>query len=191
MTSKKAVIGVAVVAIVVIACAAFFVIGDGGNAPSLRTELKVGDYIEYENTKSEFGGGVSTYIDHYEIISISNGKYYVEVTEDEKTTREYMTAEEFLSKIKASDEDQKLWEPAGTAKIDTNWGKIKCDKYQVTMLGMTETWYVGPDGVLYEDTLPGYGKKVLKDTSLFRSGGNENNGSNDKDDDTERNWVLN
>lgn len=141
---------VAVLAVAVIACAAYLVMTDDvSDGPTLRTELKLGDYYEYESVGYDDDGNVKSHsITRYEIVSVNNGKYGVQKTDGEKVTYETDTAEEFLYRMKLGPEYLMLGPSVEPAVIDTAWGKISCDDYYLSSRSGDIHVYVNKDGVV-------------------------------------------
>ena len=141
---------VAVIAVAVIACAAYIVVEEmPSDGPTLRTDLRLGDYYEYESVGYDDDGNVKSHsITRYEIVSVNNGEYGVQKTDGEKVTYETDTAEEFLYRMKLGLEYLMIGPSVEPAVIDTAWGKISCDDYYLSSrLGDTHV-YVNKDGVV-------------------------------------------
>ncbi|MBR4504392.1 MAG: hypothetical protein IKP20_05425 [Candidatus Methanomethylophilaceae archaeon] len=125
---------------------------------NLRTDLKQGDFIEYEVEKQG-----TAYSERYEIVSEEDGRYSVEKTDGTET----MSAAEFLGKLRRN--AQKM---SGInyrdEMVPTHWGNVSCTLYEIN--SGKKILYIGKDGVLYkEEETDGSSKTVrtLKDTSLL------------------------
>lgn len=164
---------IAIVAIVCI-CAVGYIAYDMGlfdfdstGEDTLRTDVVVGDYIEYEETNQLVGDKTVIKV-RYEISAINeDGTLKVVKTRGDKTENVTMTKSEFLEEI--SDDSSFIgMDKSGTEVVTTAFGDRKCDVYKGSLFGMDLTGYVGCNNrVIYDVHYTGY-QYVLKDTSLFK-----------------------
>ncbi|MBR2254697.1 MAG: hypothetical protein IJ856_02605 [Candidatus Methanomethylophilaceae archaeon] len=162
---RNVIIAIIAIAIVAVAgIAAFMLLKSEDSSPGIRTDLKVGDYIEYENKNNITS---TTYTERYEIKSIFGDSYTVSHKDRSSTKTETMGKDDFLGNIlwTSSDASDYGAKKSGTETIDTPWGQVKCTKYTVSVLGIDMTVYVGSNGVVYKEG--GAFTMTLTDTSLL------------------------
>ena len=140
---------------------------DNTGKDTLRTDVVVGDYIEYEETNQLVGEKTVIKV-RYEISAInSDGTLKVVKTRGDKTENLTMTKSEFLEEI-SDDSSFTGMDKSGPKVVSTTFGDRKCDVYSGDLFGMTLTGYVGYENrVIYDVHYTGY-QYILKDTSLFK-----------------------
>lgn len=159
---------VAIVAVAIIACAAYLILEETpSDGPTLRTDLRLGDYYEYESVGYDDNGNISSHeIERHEIVSVYNGKYTVQKTEGGETDYYTATAEDFLYHMKIGYEVLAIGPSVDPAVIDTAWGRISCDDYHYGSNGLETHIYVNDDGVVMNWVGNDY-RWTLVATSLF------------------------
>lgn len=166
--SKTLMMVVAIVVVGIIACAAYLLVDETpSDGPTLRTDLRLGDYYEYESVGyDDDGNPISHEIERHEIVSVDNGKYKIQKTEGGEISYYTATAQDFLYHMKIGYETLALGLTIDPAVIDTAWGRISCDDYHYGSNGLETHIYVNDDGVVMDWVGNNY-RWTLVATSLF------------------------
>ena len=153
----------AVIAIAVVVCAIYVTDGDD----RLRTDLKVGDYIEYEHIEYHGDVEVGRFIARYDIVSVKGDQYYIRDTTDGRITYEYRNASLFLDFIRFRDSEMDMYNFEGVCMVDTFKGELELKKYTHSYGGARIVFYADSDNVLYDYFAVGHERVILKGTSLL------------------------
>lgn len=151
-----------VIAVAVVVCAVCITDGDD----HLRTNLRVGDYIEYEHIVYQGDIEVKHYIARYEIVSVEGDMYRIKDTTDGRTTYEWRDADSYLDLIRFRDSEMFLFNFEGTYLMDTFKGEMELQKYTDTFTPRI-SFYADSDNVRYEYLFKGHEKAILRGTSLL------------------------
>lgn len=165
--NNKSAIAIGIVVIIAIAAVVVYISwnDDADPSPVVKEKFEVGDYYE-TTTTSAILGETFTSIERHEITGVNGDMYTVVITADGiASTPTQMTKAEFLEDISLVEEDKLLSKNVGSEVISTNFGKIKCDIWEVSMMSV-KGWICPDNNILFR--AEGLGTTlVLTSASIF------------------------